>query len=322
MTDQDRILLIKAKGGLGNRMLSAATGLIYADLTGRRPIVDWRDGIYAPLGENAYPRLFDTPLTDDPSEIDPQAVVTPAVWAGRLDRDPAPLISELDPSKHASPTIYRKYCTDLSRLDAPEPVAVFWCYLPKMPRLARHLAADARFAGQDPDALFRAYLKRYFTPNVRVRKEVASFMEGLPRPVIGVHIRYTDRKIPLDKVKAALRARLAETPGARIFLATDNGDVQAEMAAEFDNIHYTPKYLPEGGARLHVKATEIDKQFEAENAMIDMWALAACNHLIYSTNSTFSISSALLGGIGPDRRTDVDARNLPVQIKRFFQARI
>lgn len=32
----DRSLLIKAKGGLGNRMLSAICGLIFADLTGRR----------------------------------------------------------------------------------------------------------------------------------------------------------------------------------------------------------------------------------------------------------------------------------------------
>lgn len=317
----DKVLLIKAKGGLGNRMLSAVTGLIYADLTGRRPIIDWRDGVYAPLGENAYPLLFDTPLTGDPAAYDARRDVAPAVWAGHLAREPATLIAEFDPTKHSSPTIYRKYCVDLARLDTSEPVAVFWCYLPKMPRLARHLRTDPRFAGKTPDAIFQTYLERYFTPNARVRQEVATFMGALPRPVIGVHIRYTDRKIPLGKVKDALRAQLVKMPGACIFLATDNADVQAEMAAEFDNIHYTPKYLPEAGARLHHRQDTIEKQFEAENAMIDMWALGDCDHLIYSTNSTFSISSALLGGIGPDRRSDVDARNLAVQLKRLFQAR-
>jgi hypothetical protein len=30
------------------------------------------------------------------------------------------------------PTIYRKYCTALSRLDAEEEVAVFWSYLPQV----------------------------------------------------------------------------------------------------------------------------------------------------------------------------------------------
>jgi hypothetical protein len=52
------ILLIKGKGGLGNRMLSAVCGLALADLTGRTPIIDWRDGSYAPIGTNAYPLLF------------------------------------------------------------------------------------------------------------------------------------------------------------------------------------------------------------------------------------------------------------------------
>lgn len=316
----DKVLLIKAKGGLGNRMLSAVTGLIYADLTGRVPIVDWRDGVYAPMGVNAYPLLFDTPLTGDPAAHEAASSVVPAIWRDNLASDPTALIHRADPSQHSSATVYRKYCVDLNDLSAQEDVAVFWCYLPKMARLRRHLRRDTRFAGRSDAEIMGDYLTRYFTPNTRVRTEVAAFIGALPRPIIGVHIRYTDRKIPLGKVKSALRAQLAKTPGAAIFLATDNGDVQTEMAAEFDNIHYTPKYLPEGGARLHHRQDTVDKQFEAENAMIDMWALGACDHLIYSTNSTFSISSALLGPVPPERRTDVDRWNVMVQAKRALQA--
>ena len=38
-----KYLLIKGVGGLGDRMMGVATGLLYAQLTNRRPIVDCSD---------------------------------------------------------------------------------------------------------------------------------------------------------------------------------------------------------------------------------------------------------------------------------------
>ena len=35
-----RFLIIKAKGGFGNRILSAATGIVLADVIGRTAVVD------------------------------------------------------------------------------------------------------------------------------------------------------------------------------------------------------------------------------------------------------------------------------------------
>jgi len=319
---RDKILLIKAKGGLGNRMLSAVTGLIYADLAGRRPVVDWRDGIYAETGVNAYPLLFDTPLTQGPEDVGNAASVTPDAWIGHLEKSPVEMIEAFDRDRHSSPTIHHKYCVDLRRTDHPEDMAVFWCYLPKMPRLARHLARDPRFAGRDPDAIFAEYLARYFTPNARVRAEVDRLTRELPRPVLGVHIRYTDLKIPLGKVRARIRARLETLPGATIFLATDNAEVQAQITAEFGDVRVAPKYLPPSGQRLNDHRATHDKRLEAENAMIDMWMLAGCDHLIYSRNSTFSISAALIGDLPRDRQDDVDRFNPAVVLKRFVQARI
>lgn len=56
------LLLIKGKGGFGNRILSAATGIVIAELTDRIAIIDWRDGEYMPRGTNAYPLLFEDPV--------------------------------------------------------------------------------------------------------------------------------------------------------------------------------------------------------------------------------------------------------------------
>lgn len=316
----ERILLIKAKGGLGNRMLSAVSGLVFADLTGREPVIDWRDGSYAPLGENAYPVLFDTPLTRPVEEVDAMACpVAPAIWANHLPDTPEAMVNRYAPTQHASATVYRRFCTDLRRLDTPEPLAVFWCYLPKFGRLTGHMRRDPQFRGRPLHEVIGAYLKRYFTPNERVRTAVAEMKAQLPDPVIGVHVRYTDRKIPLAPLKAALRRRLAEQPAATVFLATDNGAVQQEFAAEFPDIRFIDKLLRPDGSRLHVPSADAATTREAENALIDMHLLALSDHLIYSKHSTFSLTAAEIGNIPPARQDDVDRLNAKIVAKRLIQ---
>jgi hypothetical protein len=66
-------LLVKGRASLGNRILSALTGILYARLTGRRLLVDWRDEVYSddgtglrlerPLG--AVPRNSPTATFED-----------------------------------------------------------------------------------------------------------------------------------------------------------------------------------------------------------------------------------------------------------------
>lgn len=317
-----RILLIKAKGGLGNRMLSAVTGLIYADLSGRTPVIDWRDGIYAPPGENAYPLLFDTPLTGTPADHDAETGVTPRVWSGLLASEPRQIIEDNFPQHHNTAHGYRHLCVDLARLDHPEPVAVYWSYVSKIPRLRRHLARDPRFRGRSLDDIAAEYLARYFTPNARVRAEVAALLAPLDRPLIGAHLRYTDMIGPLDRLKAMLAKKRAAMPDAPIFLATDSAKAQDDLMTTFGNVHVSPKYFPEDGAHLHLSRDGVDKTFEAENAMIDMWALGGCDHLIYARNSTFGVAATLIGRIPPARQVNLDAASPKIMFKRWLQERI
>ncbi|WP_425041433.1 hypothetical protein [Primorskyibacter sp. S187A] len=320
--DPSKVLLIKAKGGFGNRMLSAVTGLVYADLTGRTPVIDWRDGVYAALGENAYPLLFDTPLTGDPAAYDAARDVVPAIWAGQMEADPSHIIETTMKHRHSDPRVYREFCVALERAETETAVAVFWSYLPKMPRLRRLLRRDARFAGRSDREIFTEYLERYFRPNARVRMEVARLLEEMAPPRLGVHIRYTDMKVPLERIEQAMGRWLAAHPGASIFLATDSAMVQERIQAGFERVHVAPKYLAEDGVRLHLRDAGGDAVFEAENAMIDMWALAGCDHLIYSSQSTFSSASALLGGLRRDQLHDVDRFNLAVQLKLILRNRL
>jgi len=320
---QEKILIIKGKGGLGNRMLSAVTGLIYADLSGRKPIIDWRDGVYSRPGENSYPILFDSPLSDSLEGHEISNSIVPEIWRGQLGESPSSMIEKYDRNRHSSMTIYRKYCVPLSRLHHPEDVAVFWSYLPKMPRLAQHLRRDTRFSGRSVEAIFQAYLNKYFLPNSRIRLEVEKFCDELRRPRIGIHIRYTDRKVSLRKIEDAIRRRLDRTPNAILFLATDSIRAQERIMGCFENVHVVPKFLSSNNSQLHGKEdVGFDKIFEAENALIDMYLLSRCDYLIYSKNSTFSVCSALLGGLSREQQNDVDRISVPIVVKRFIQSRM
>lgn len=195
-----RVLLVKAKGGLGNRMLSAVTGCVYAQLHVRQPCIDWGDGVYVPQGENLYPLLFEAQHSGDPAAYDGGSDAAPPVWSGRLHCQPVDIIRAQFPRSHRSPFVYRKLCVDLSGPDPASPVAVFWSYLPKMRRLAGALSRDERFAGRCEDDIVKEMLRRYFTPVVQVREAVDAALAHIEQPLIGIHLRFTDRKVPLPKV--------------------------------------------------------------------------------------------------------------------------
>ena len=125
-------LVIKAKGGLGNRMLSAITGLVLADLAGRNPYIDWRDGMYLAPGENLYPSLFDAAWMDDVTALDHETDVAPEIWSGRLAEHPVDVIRKHFPKQHQHPLLYRRLSVDFGGSDDNRKVGVFWSYLPKL----------------------------------------------------------------------------------------------------------------------------------------------------------------------------------------------
>ncbi|MQX37098.1 hypothetical protein [Roseospira navarrensis] len=314
-----RYVLIKGKGGFGNRILSAATGIVYAELTDRQPVIDWRDNTYDSTGMNVYKTLFDSPEMPDPESLNDEQSVAPALWRGRLGMNPSELISQFDPKKHSDPFIYRKYCVDLSRLDRETTVVVFWSYLPKLARLNRALRADPRFRGRSHVAINRDVLETWFRPNARIRAKVDALASADRRPLIGVHIRYTDRKTPLGAFERALTTALAKQPDAAIFLATDSGEVERRIRDRFPGVFTLAKWLPEDGGRLHNNANIPDATLEAENALADMWTLGQCDQLLYSSRSTFSVVSAILGSARGQRALDVERANPLLRAKQAFQ---
>jgi hypothetical protein len=318
-----RALIIKAKGGLGNRMLSAVTGLVLADLNHRTGYVDWRDGMYLAPGENLYPLLFDADWMQDITALDNEQDVMPAVWAGRLTDQPVDIIRRHFPKQHQNPFLYRKLSIDLTAADPKARAGVFWSYLPKLQRLVGRLSRDPRFAGRSLDAITRDYLDRYFRPVPQVVQRVDEVFAKLAKPVIGVHIRFTDRKVPLDKIIRELATLSGKMPEATIFLATDSELAQNAILERFANVVTLEKAMAKDGAALHFSTDSFsDPVEEARNALADMMALARCDWLLHSRHSTFSVTAALLGHIPESRQVDIARLDPQVRIKQFFQARV
>lgn len=312
-------LLVKAKGGFGNRILSAATGIVLAAMTGRVAVVDWRDGEYLPRGTDAYPLLFDSPTTARPSDFDDRRDVVPAIWQGRLSEHPVDIISEFYPNDHSNPFIYRKLSIDLAHPAVEQKIAVFWSYLPKMTRVWPQVRRSTQFRGKSLADVTRWALGRYFEPNDRVRAQVADLFANRNGPIIGVHIRYTDRKVSLDRIFAEVTKLRGRMPDAPIFLATDNEAVQRKFHERFSNVSVIDKVLGDDQNSLHEQVAHTDPLHEAENALIDMWALSRCDWLVHSRHSTFSVAAALIGGIPRSRQRDIDRRNARVVFKRWMQ---
>ncbi len=81
---KDKYLLVKGKAGLGSRIESLLTFILYAKLSGRRLYVDWSDPTYSNDVSNAFHSFFQRPLVNLNNEIPATDSVSPDIWRGRL----------------------------------------------------------------------------------------------------------------------------------------------------------------------------------------------------------------------------------------------
>jgi len=325
MADQSRnnekYLVIKAKGGMGNRMLCVATGIVYGELTGRKAIVDWRDESYSQNGSNVFAKFFSCPDVSCESVLPPYSTVRPSIWTNNLDKSMADMIEQYDPDKHSSIWIHRKYSVDVRRIDYNEDILVFWYYTQRMRALRGHLRqGKSQFADLSDDEVIRKVLLERMPVSDEVHQRTADFKTRFwRRPVIGVHIRHTDLKSNLVMFERHLKRILERAPDARVFLATDNKHVNEDYRRKFKNVISTQKWFPSGESSMHQNPDCSDKITNGIEALVDMYLLADCDYMIYGSASTFSWISRLLSNLPPSRVIDVDRFNPKLRLKRLVR---
>src|SRR5574341_1361148 len=131
----NKFLLVKGIAGLGNRILSALIGILYARLTGRRLLVDWSDHYYSNDGSNVFHRFFQCSLCSPTDEIPNTDSVSPRIWRGYLNESAWNMRKRYGNINDLG--TWQKFSIDLTKLDYQEDVLVMWTYDEKAMDLLR-----------------------------------------------------------------------------------------------------------------------------------------------------------------------------------------
>ncbi len=316
------VLIVKGKAGLGNRMLAALTGVLYARLAGRDCVVDWRDFTYSDDGSNAFPHYFQSDCVPMTEQIAASTSINPAIWAGHLDESANDMLDRLDPDKHSHPMISRKYSADLSRIDHNEDVLVMWCFSHQIGRLRRHFKGPfERYAAMSDREVLGDLLRNDMRLHPDIEQHVDAFArEHFGPATIGVHVRFMDRKSNVGQFTRHIDRLTRQRPDAVVLLCTDNPDVERHFRERYDKIIMTQKWMPAGGASLHQNPECPSRLQNGVEALIDMYLLARCDYLVYPGSSTFSQISSLVSSMPAAHVIDIERFDLIKRLKKAVKA--
>jgi hypothetical protein len=301
-------IVVKGHAGLGNRLVCLLSALLYARLADRQLLIDWRDGMYADWGVNAFPELFRcrSALTELGFSVDES--VSPWMWRGQLHESATTLRGE---KWLGCPFTGYLYSVDVRRLDYGEDVLVIWSLISIIHRLRRHLVGPWRSWRRLSEA---AVLRRLWDEEILVHPLIEQRASGLEQSWgeglrIGIHVRQTDRRTRVSRLMARLDVLTGRHRNARIFLATDNPSVEEMVRARYAGVVTTSKWFPSESAPLHALRGSCPDRLEmAREAVTDLRLLLGCDHLLLSSDSSFGRMATLLWR--GDRRRVFDARTL------------
>jgi hypothetical protein len=269
---QDREFWIRVQGGLCNRMRTLASGIGYAEVTGRRLRVCWpttpRFQITTPSGIRSFPWVrrypaesrFEAEMGDLwENQFDS---VSPHVWQERLKEHGGLSFPPPRPdSANASPVLMLETCHDFFSI---------------LPQSAQELYARLRL---------RCNLARRITA---VEQQMTS-----ARPCIGVHLRCVaphDRTAEFFKPEwfhERICTALKKWPDARIFLVTDS-----PKAADFIRRAFPGRTIEQNPVNGFNTRKAIQK------ALVDVHLLSRTDYILGSYFSSMSYLSADMQGRG------------------------
>jgi Nodulation protein Z (NodZ) len=298
----ERVLLTKGTQGMGNRIGSLLTAILYARLSARKLIVDWTDECYSTDGRNAIHDFFEGPFHPLHYEILEQESIAPVIWQNHI-RESANSLRGRYGGNRAD--VWQKFSVDIRKLDHPETVAVLWTYSPQVDLLRPHLLGT-EFEGQSTDAILRKLIREDLTLRPHVREKVRQFKrERFRGKTVGVHVRYTDYQTRLLAAVGKVNQLLKREPATQIFLATDNIQIKKLFEKLYSSVISTDHRYSYPGDRLHYGKGRQDPTSDGISALVDMYLLAECDELIVDTGSSFPSISVLLSNLPREHITDL-----------------
>ena len=321
--NEEKFLLVKGIGGLGNRMECALTGILCARLSGRRLLIDWSDHCYSNDGSNVFHRFFQCSACPPTDEIPTTDSVSPGIWRGHLHRSAWDMRAQYG-GVFDSET-WRKFSIDLTKLNYREDVVVMWTHSEKVDLLRDHFkGAFKEFAAASSGAILSNLLEEDLILHPDIRERVDQFRGTcFTKKTVGVHVRYTDFRSRLWTILKKLNALLKREPDLLIFLSTDNMQIKNMFEASYPGVIITPHwYSSTPGLAIHGNRNCQDPIESGIEALVDLYLLAECDYLIIDTNSSFSYVAKLLTKTPDSNIFDVGQRKKPSPYMRALTTRL
>ena len=295
MSTTEKYILVKGSSGLGNRIFAAATAILYAQISGRKIIIDWTEGTYSPHGINTFPVFFDCPYVQEISNLPETDSVFPEIWRGRLNESFGGL-KEKFKIKGVQPLSF-----NVSKIDYNEQIIVFCAYTHKTNRMRNLFTGKfSHFATLNNHEILKKIINQYFQLQEEIKQQFQEFINyNFAQYNLGVHIRYSDMKVSLHKLYETVNRLKKRPKNYQIFLATDSQEIMEDFKQKFSNVITAEKWFPSSGSRLHQNWEECpDRLQNGMEALRDLYLLSQCETLIFSSQSSFGYLASLLNSQG------------------------
>ncbi len=309
MHKTDTYLVVRASGGLSNRLQALLGGIAYCLLTGRKLCVDWRDGLYSDDFSNVFSQWFTLKGVETASckEVEDAyakgATLSPPFWKEYLSEAIAVeyLFSGDSHMSEGGLTASRYDIAQLESLTHEHDVAdilVYWGWnLEAIQSLASVLKTKvSRYAHMNLDAIPYALLQEHVVPTKAIREEVEQFFtQHFTSPPVGIHIRHSDLQSPLPAMLTKLQE--VTTESQEIFLCTDNPLVEKMVRRLYPHCVTRTKIFQGVNVPLHCYVPGISNVEKGFDAVVEMLILAKCQHIIHYAPSSFARISILYSGL-------------------------
>jgi hypothetical protein len=312
--ENNGLVIHKGYAGLGNRIASLLTTILYCKIANRTLSVDWRDHFYSDGSINVFNSLFSldklNTLGDFCLNIDKEFSVYPHLWQGKL----ALHFSDIKHQDTISlgetgQQFFKRYAADFRNIKYREDILIACSYTEKINFCRRHFSGQFRSLKHMSNW---EILRKIYYDHLKINTEVQEEAEEFRREhfgnggVIGVHIRQSDLKISLGKYRKAIANFVADRPLSRVFLATDNLAVEKEFESLYPNIITKQKWMPVSGQAIHGNKSCPNLTRHAIEALMDLYILSKCESIIYSQRTSFGRTAVLMSALPQNQCFDVD----------------
>jgi hypothetical protein len=276
-----KTLIVKARAGLGNRLLGLTAGITLAKAAQRTLYVDWSDETYADNGMNTFYKYFSLSNVDFIDLMPTSGSYFPKCWALHPRQSPATLLH----NTHFN----RQYDTRIGLDDVhrSEDNLVFWSYDSMYDELAK------KYFYQPEHDVLKQMFSKHIQFDDEYEQKAALFMSKF-KPCIGVHYRHMDRRTLTDVEDIFdIITTFEQLP---ILVCSDNIDVVIKFRDRFGSRVFTlPKWYPPAvEVSMHNSVLCSNREQNLQEAIMDVLALSHCRYLIRTKASSFSLIPELI----------------------------